>query len=214
VTTSGRRECAVCGWAYDPDLGDDDGQVAPGVAFEDLPVGWVCPRCAAPKERFVRQAGAEAGGDSIARLVAAYRVVETRMRGLAVCNPALSVQAIGFQLHGGVLVGALVTPWFLNLVVIGRGLPPAGETVEVDLPGGRFELHGATEGVPHLALSLISPMTDVVDQRAARAIAEETVRLALTEPRAPGDAARARTRDTVPSPAIGRRALLTGLLGG
>jgi len=44
--------CDVCGWIYDPEVGDPDGGIPPGVAFEDLPGDWVCPECGAPKSDF------------------------------------------------------------------------------------------------------------------------------------------------------------------
>lgn len=44
--------CGVCGYVYDPAQGDADGGVKPGVAFEDLPDGWVCPVCGAEKDQF------------------------------------------------------------------------------------------------------------------------------------------------------------------
>lgn len=46
-------KCLVCGWIYDPAAGDDDGGIAPGTAFEDLPDGWACPLCGATAEDFV-----------------------------------------------------------------------------------------------------------------------------------------------------------------
>ena len=45
-------ECMVCGYVYDPAVGDPDADVAPGTAFEDLPDGWVCPECGAEKDMF------------------------------------------------------------------------------------------------------------------------------------------------------------------
>lgn len=33
----------VCGWEYDPAVGDPDGGIAPGTAFADIPDDWVCP---------------------------------------------------------------------------------------------------------------------------------------------------------------------------
>ena len=38
-------ECTVCGYIYDPEVGDPTQDVEPGVAFEDLPDHWVCPVC-------------------------------------------------------------------------------------------------------------------------------------------------------------------------
>ena len=42
---SGKYVCSVCGYVYDPAEHD-------GVAFEDLPEDWKCPRCKQPKEKF------------------------------------------------------------------------------------------------------------------------------------------------------------------
>ena len=44
--------CIVCGWIYDPKLGDPENGINPGTAFEDLPENWVCPECGAPKDQF------------------------------------------------------------------------------------------------------------------------------------------------------------------
>ena len=43
--TTGKYVCSVCGYVYDPAEHD-------GVAFEDLPDDWKCPRCKQPKEKF------------------------------------------------------------------------------------------------------------------------------------------------------------------
>ena len=44
--------CDVCGWIYDPAIGDPDNGVEPGTPFEKLPDGWVCPECGADKDQF------------------------------------------------------------------------------------------------------------------------------------------------------------------
>ncbi|MCR4308404.1 MAG: rubredoxin [Deltaproteobacteria bacterium] len=44
--------CANCGYVYDPAAGDPMSGIAPGTAFGDLPPGWVCPMCYAPKSQF------------------------------------------------------------------------------------------------------------------------------------------------------------------
>ncbi|MBO4317324.1 MAG: rubredoxin [Mailhella sp.] len=54
--------CNVCGWEYDPAVGDPDGGIAPGTSFEDIPEDWVCPVCGAGKSDFEAAAGdAQAG---------------------------------------------------------------------------------------------------------------------------------------------------------
>jgi rubredoxin len=47
-----KYECRICGYIYDPDVGDPDNGVQPGTAFEDLPGNWVCPDCGAGKDQF------------------------------------------------------------------------------------------------------------------------------------------------------------------
>lgn len=47
--------CNVCGYVYDPAVGDPDNGIKPGTAFEDLPGNWVCPVCGASKEEFSPQ---------------------------------------------------------------------------------------------------------------------------------------------------------------
>jgi len=44
--------CTVCGYIYDPAVGDPDGGIQPGTAFEDIPDSWVCPVCGAIKSDF------------------------------------------------------------------------------------------------------------------------------------------------------------------
>ncbi len=44
--------CTVCGWIYDPAVGDPAGGVKPGTSFDDVPDTWVCPVCGAPKSAF------------------------------------------------------------------------------------------------------------------------------------------------------------------
>lgn len=48
-------ECTVCGYIYDPEIGDPEHNVKPGTPFEDLPDDWVCPVCNAPKSQFVKK---------------------------------------------------------------------------------------------------------------------------------------------------------------
>jgi len=44
--------CDICGYMYDPKLGDPDHEINPGTAFEDLPDGWICPLCGVDKDEF------------------------------------------------------------------------------------------------------------------------------------------------------------------
>lgn len=44
--------CTVCGYTYDPAVGDPDNGIQPGTSFESLPDDWVCPVCGAAKDAF------------------------------------------------------------------------------------------------------------------------------------------------------------------
>jgi flavin reductase (DIM6/NTAB) family NADH-FMN oxidoreductase RutF/rubredoxin len=47
-----KYKCTVCGYIYDPQLGDPDGGIKPGTPFEQIPDDWVCPVCGAAKSEF------------------------------------------------------------------------------------------------------------------------------------------------------------------
>jgi len=51
--TMAQYRCTICGYLYDPAVGDPENGVPPGTPFEELPEDWVCPVCGAPKEEFV-----------------------------------------------------------------------------------------------------------------------------------------------------------------
>jgi len=44
--------CNICGYIYDPDIGDPENNIEPGTAFVDLPEDWICPVCGVGKEEF------------------------------------------------------------------------------------------------------------------------------------------------------------------
>ena len=49
-----KYECEVCGYIYDPDVGDPDTGINAGTSFEDLPEDWVCPVCGVGKDQFTK----------------------------------------------------------------------------------------------------------------------------------------------------------------
>ena len=44
--------CLVCGYVYDPAVGDPEGDIPAGTAFEELPEEWTCPLCGLGKDEF------------------------------------------------------------------------------------------------------------------------------------------------------------------
>lgn len=51
----GTYVCSVCGYIYDPAVGDEEHGIPPGTSFENLPEDWVCPVCGAGKDEFEKE---------------------------------------------------------------------------------------------------------------------------------------------------------------
>jgi rubredoxin len=49
-----KYKCSVCGYIYDPNIGDIDNGIYAGTRFEDLPDTWICPECGVSKDMFER----------------------------------------------------------------------------------------------------------------------------------------------------------------
>lgn len=54
VAEMAKYTCIVCGYVYNPELGDPDGGIEPGTPFEEIPDDWVCPICGVAKDDFER----------------------------------------------------------------------------------------------------------------------------------------------------------------
>lgn len=127
-------------------------------------------------------------------LAAHYRTVwETRMRDLPFVNPALEVEVTPFRDCGGDWVGVVITPWFLNLLLLsggGRlwGDIPAGERRYVDLPCGtlQFIADDDPDIGPYQYCPLIAPVSAVPDMDTARRAAADALQAVFA---APADAA-------------------------
>ena len=50
-----KYKCQVCGYVYDPEVGDPDNNIPAGTSFEDLPEDWVCPLCSVGKDQFEKE---------------------------------------------------------------------------------------------------------------------------------------------------------------
>jgi [NiFe] hydrogenase assembly HybE family chaperone len=146
----------------------------------------------------------------VAALVASLeRIGRDSMRGLPFYNEALSVEAVGFERFGEAWIGVLITPWFMNLMLVSdQPIPYAeaanGEQRTIELPGGPVKfLCGGTEdfGMFH-AHSIASPMDVYKSQNQARAAA----RRALAGVRTPPQAEPARAPSAA-QPVVSRRTL-------
>lgn len=122
------------------------------------------------------------------------RIARSRMGGVAILNPALEVEAVGFRPWGDDWIGVLVTPWFMSLICL-PGPASAWETrasgtrLDVALPSGAYEFLSAHEDElgPYLTSSLFSPMFEFPDMARARQVAAAVLAEVFTqaEPDAP-----------------------------
>lgn len=116
-------------------------------------------------------------------LVAAYRSIERqRMRGLPVCNTRLQLEAVGFRAHGGRLCGVLITPWFMNLVLLPVdddewSASTSGSKINCRFPAAEYEftLCKPRGVITHLSTPLFSTVQDFTDQDLARKVALEAL---------------------------------------
>ncbi|MDR2215602.1 MAG: [NiFe]-hydrogenase assembly chaperone HybE [Nevskiaceae bacterium] len=130
----------------------------------------------------------------VTALEALYRQVQRdRMQNVALLNPVLKVEAIGFRLQhieapAPMAEGVLITPWFMSLV----RLPVIAQTHEHRVGHSQphefgcecFDFIGAYDQAVgyHETCALFSPMEDFDTQQRARDTAHET--LAILRPAA------------------------------
>lgn len=184
-------ECKICWYCYDAAKGDDVRQVDPGTPFSALPEDWRCPQCDGERSQFmvVSQSSAQervvtsGGAGAVTALVQVFREIHaTAMKDAPFCNASLAVEAVGFTAWQERQVGILVTPWFMNLVV----LPGPGDDLHGYQPGhkrcfgfpsGDYEfLFNVRAPVgPYLACALFSDMGEFASQLHATDVARAAI---------------------------------------
>lgn len=134
-------------------------------------------------------------------------IAETRMASVPVCNPRLGVAMRGWREHGGGQIGALITPWFMNLMIF----PPAGEpsarrvgTGECKiLPSGTYDATWGHEDAigGYWSISLFSPMNEFADMASAIETADAALDLLFA---GPPEIARAELEEAMVQPSAAR----------
>jgi [NiFe] hydrogenase assembly HybE family chaperone len=162
--------------------------------------------------------------DPSALLVRFYdRVWREQMQDLPFVNPALSVEAIGFVRHEGDWVGAMVTPWILNLLLLPGGGRlwadlPSGEQRSVSFPVGPLDFIADNNPNPEAPITayqycpLMHPVQHLPDQATARQAALDALAALMQPPPVPRQEALA-DAPAKDEPAPGRRAFLRGIAG-
>lgn len=157
--------------------------------------------------------------DPAAFLEAHYQHVwATRMHDLPFVNAALSVEAIGFQRLDGDWLGVVVTPWFLNLVLVSGGGQlwgdiPAGERRYLSLPCGtmQFIADDDPDIGPYQYCPLIAPVGNLPDMATARHVAADAIRTVFSLP-APAPET-AQQEGSAEAPEVSRRGFFRRLAG-
>lgn len=115
-------------------------------------------------------------------------IQEKRMDGVPILNTRLAVQVVGMQPWGSCCLGILVTPWFMNLML----LPDEGDdwsdlalgsTQHHVFPSGPYDfIVGEEDGIGRYQMcSLFSPMYEFDDQASAVATAEAAMDAIMQE---------------------------------
>ncbi len=143
-------------------------------------------------------------------------IQQERMAGVPILNPQLAVQVVGMQAWGKHSLGVLITPWFMNLMLLSsEGNDwhdlPLGSSQRHVFPSGPYEfIVGEEAGIGRYQMcSLFSPMFDFADQGSAVATAEAVMDAIMCEKN--HEVIDARSPDTPPPavtedrPALGER---------
>ena len=147
------------------------------------------------------------------------RILAEDVSDMPLLNPALRVEAVDFARDDPGWLGVLVTPWFMNLMLLpAAGVPwqplATGAKRRLRFPAGEFVFFGGWEEQlgEYLYCSMFSPMSQFADHESARATAAE-IRSLLYRAADAGAAPAIGTGSAKPSPAPqspSKRAFLRG----
>lgn len=147
------------------------------------------------------------------RLAHIYRDIgERAMRDLPIYHDRLDVEAVGFRVFNGTIIGIMVTPWFMNVVMPAGEMAPAASasTLRFRFPARDidFILSDLNLAGRIASCSLFSPMFEFADAASARAMAEA----AINELMLPADGKEATRCREPPTSAIDRRSFMRAVL--
>ena len=116
-------------------------------------------------------------------LVAAFeRTYRDRMQDLPIVRKDFEVQAVDFTAWEGRLLGVLITPWFINLILLPGpqedwSKQRAGSKTTWRLPAGDVEFTAAVEerSGPYQSCALFSSLAEFPDQASARRVAQAVI---------------------------------------
>ena len=142
--------------------------------------------------------------DTTLKMVQQFETIYVEhMRDLPIVNRALQVEAVGFHEYHGDQLGVLITPWFMNLILLpgvdNWSNSSQGDTSSIDFPSGRIEFAVSHDKVLGTYLSAVAfrGVVELADQPTARKLAHEVLDNLMKLPRN--------------ERSVSRRDLLTGL---
>jgi [NiFe] hydrogenase assembly HybE family chaperone len=148
------------------------------------------------------------------RVLARYRRWQET---LASGHPGLSVDIAGFRRYRGDWIGAVVTPWFIHLLLLPGGGElwrelPADSPLRVGFPAADLELISERSDDPDLPASffatILAPVDELADQDAALRTAMDALHLLFEPP--PPETPASSTTDRQP---VDRRGFFRRLAG-
>lgn len=155
------------------------------------------------------------------RVLAHYRRFQAQLtQGGNAGQAGISVDIAGFRRYQGDWVGAVVTPWFIHLLLLPGGGTlwrnlPAGETLRAGFPAGDLEFTTQTQDDPdlptHAFATVVAPLDGLPDQDAALSSAMQAMRLIFEPASAPPPGPEA--PDTPPAAPLDRRGFFRRLAG-
>jgi [NiFe] hydrogenase assembly HybE family chaperone len=159
--------------------------------------------------------------ETVARLVQVFEAIDLqRMQDMPLRNGQLNVESVGFHLYQDHLLGVLITPWFMNLVMLplrekDKAELKAGHRTRWRFPGESVEF--ITSPLPKFgwihSAALFSSVSGFPDQDAARDVATEALGRLLEPVEGKELSTESPARDTGEKQVkISRRDLFRGLL--
>mgnify|MGYP003572037277 CR=1 FL=1 len=114
---------------------------------------------------------------------------QERIQGLPIYNDKLKVEAVDFQPCENGQIGGLVTPWFINIMLLPDNcdslqFKELGDKIKCDLPSGKCEFSIGEEDVlgRYLFRSVVSPTHCYKTQEPACSVVRKALKKLMTTP--------------------------------
>lgn len=158
--------------------------LSPPLSDEADEVNEAVVEAASGTEPVIPEFGSDEHSDRLEALF--KKIYVTAMHDVPICNSAIKVEAIAYGRFEDMWMGALVTPWCMNLMLLpveeSWDGQRTGDKHKHKLPAGSYEfINGAHEDFgPYRMCSLFSPMYEFADHSSAMATAAVALDAVMT----------------------------------